>query len=609
MIFTIDELTECSPRAQQPASIKVNLLPHQLSLLHQALDYEIFPRNIFNSACINAFFNLCRKPDCYTMHSRVGILGDKAGAGKSMVVLAMIASRKTVPVPYDTIHYNDINLLSITHQDFVTLNVNVIIVHHTLFKQWTDYLSLTNLTFKCINIKKDVANMEDENITSTDVFLVTASLYKQFTTKMSDIYGEHTRVQRIFFDEFDSLHANGNLVANFYWLVTSAYVNVIDPNARRRQGYRDSMDVYRGRSILHRFIRTCDYSVPITLMSALVVKNKDIFVNNATNMPDIQHYVIVCKDPHTVSVLLGVVSPVVIDMLNAANIEGAITELGLHQVKTEYEMIHALTRESEQIAKNMEIVLSASQQMHFSTPLSREMFVAPTIKSLHEHRHRIATITERIVSNDASTLVCCICFERPERRTIIKCCANSFCFGCLMKWVQRQNTCPMCKHENITKDFIVVMSPSYSSDETSYPETVNEFGSFPHSNLKLANIKILLHSLNQLPSRHILLFSSYDSSFSSVIPVLVELNITFAVLKGNAKRINYYIEMYNKGEIKLLLLNTTYAGSGLNLTNTTDVVMFQKFDSQAKKQIIGRAQRIGRTCKLCVHYLLNENEV
>ena len=111
-----------------------------------------------------------------------------------------------------------------------------------------------------------------------------------------------------------------------------------------------------------------------------------------------------------------------------------------------------------------------------------------------------------------------------------------------------------------------------------------------------------------MASRHILLFTSYDSSFTSVIPVLIELSVSFAVLKGNAGRINNYIDMYNRGEIRVLLLNTTYSGLGLNLTKTTDVIMFQRFNSEAKKQIIGRAYRVGRAVDLDVHYLLNENE-
>jgi hypothetical protein len=37
--------------------------------------------------------------------------------------------------------------------------------------------------------------------------------------------------------------------------------------------------------------------------------------------------------------------------------------------------------------------------------------------------------------------------------------------------------------------------------------------------------------------------------------------------------------------------------------------MFHKFDAEIEKQVIGRAQRCGRTTTLNIHYLLNENEI
>jgi SNF2 family DNA or RNA helicase len=50
-------------------------------------------------------------------------------------------------------------------------------------------------------------------------------------------------------------------------------------------------------------------------------------------------------------------------------------------------------------------------------------------------------------------------------------------------------------------------------------------------------------------------------------------------------------------------------GCGLNIEKTTDIIMFHRFDNQAEQQLIGRAQRMGRTEPLKVHYLLYENEI
>ena len=87
------------------------------------------------------------------------------------------------------------------------------------------------------------------------------------------------------------------------------------------------------------------------------------------------------------------------------------------------------------------------------------------------------------------------------------------------------------------------------------------------------------------------------------------LNINYSDLKGNKHRINNTINDYKNGFIKVLLVNIYNYGSGLNLECSTDIIMFHKFDKLIESQVIGRAQRSGRTEPLNIHYLLNENEI
>ena len=56
------------------------------------------------------------------------------------------------------------------------------------------------------------------------------------------------------------------------------------------------------------------------------------------------------------------------------------------------------------------------------------------------------------------------------------------------------------------------------------------------------------------------------------------------------------------------MLNAKYFGAGMNLQMTTDLVIFHRFNAEMEEQIIGRAQRNGRTSPLNVYYLLHENE-
>ena len=56
------------------------------------------------------------------------------------------------------------------------------------------------------------------------------------------------------------------------------------------------------------------------------------------------------------------------------------------------------------------------------------------------------------------------------------------------------------------------------------------------------------------------------------------------------------------------MLNAINYGSGLNLQMASDIIIYHELDIELETQVIGRAQRLGRTEPLNVYYLLNDNE-
>jgi SNF2 family DNA or RNA helicase len=142
--------------------------------------------------------------------------------------------------------------------------------------------------------------------------------------------------------------------------------------------------------------------------------------------------------------------------------------------------------------------------------------------------------------------------------------------------------------------------PPVQVEETVPEDEVNEKFS------KLKNLEILLKSKKDAK---ILIFSNFDNTFHKVIPILNSLHIRYDYIKGNGDQIKAIVNRYKNGPLDLLLVNTKNYGTGMNLENTTDIIMFHKFDTQLESQVIGRAQRYGRTCSLKVHYLLHENEI
>ena len=125
---------------------------------------------------------------------------------------------------------------------------------------------------------------------------------------------------------------------------------------------------------------------------------------------------------------------------------------------------------------------------------------------------------------------------------------------------------------------------------------------------KYEHLAKILKSRND--NAKILIFSEYDNSFESIVKIVNNLQLKYAHLKGN--NINSTVESYKcentASAINVLFMNSRSYGSGLNLENTTDVILFHRFESEIEKQVIGRAQRPGRFEALNVWYLLHENE-
>jgi hypothetical protein len=107
----------------------------------------------------------------------------------------------------------------------------------------------------------------------------------------------------------------------------------------------------------------------------------------------------------------------------------------------------------------------------------------------------------------------------------------------------------------------------------------------------------------------IIICSNYIRIFNDIKLLLNKYFINYIELDdGNVNSINESIMKYTYGNINVMLLNSNLFGCGLNLQCTTDILFLHKTDITLEKQIIGRAQRMGRKDKLNLWYLMHENE-
>ena len=109
-------------------------------------------------------------------------------------------------------------------------------------------------------------------------------------------------------------------------------------------------------------------------------------------------------------------------------------------------------------------------------------------------------------------------------------------------------------------------------------------------------------------TRKILVFANFDETLKLVEDMLVENGITFLRLQGTYREKAASVKSFREyGTV--MLINSSHSCAGLNIQFATDIVLFHKInDNNVAGQVVGRGQRVGRTCNLQLHSLLFHNE-
>jgi hypothetical protein len=107
----------------------------------------------------------------------------------------------------------------------------------------------------------------------------------------------------------------------------------------------------------------------------------------------------------------------------------------------------------------------------------------------------------------------------------------------------------------------------------------------------------------------ILIYSNYSVGINKLINWFDENNYSYTNFEcGNHADITKAIAKYKNTDIPILIVNDFMYACGMNLEFTTDLLLLHKLEPLIEAQVIGRAQRYGRTSKLHIYKFLNSNE-
>jgi len=105
------------------------------------------------------------------------------------------------------------------------------------------------------------------------------------------------------------------------------------------------------------------------------------------------------------------------------------------------------------------------------------------------------------------------------------------------------------------------------------------------------------------PKGRFIIFSAWDQTFSVIRKCLNTHDIGFIEVNGGVNERKKNIRSFKDGNIRVIFLNSRFNGAGINLQESSDIIVYHRMDNSTLNQIIGRANRIGRVESLNVHHL------
>lgn len=605
------ELNLVDPMASQPSRIKTALKPHQQAALEKAirmeregvLQYDV-PAQVRNRnerwRTAYAYRGKMR------VRTNVGVLGDLVGYGKTLTALSIVASTRPNEILRDTeycysSHGRHVAKFTATCErpdmtpDDHFINTTLVVVPRgPVYVQWLRTIrEQTDLTVLAIDglpmIRKycpppnaSIAQMK-EYFEQYDIVLIKGTTIRTMMDYYTIPYQGTQLVawNRIMVDEaHDILKTVPFFDYRFMWLISATY-HVL-PSV-----------MYGSRAYIVAMLRDI---VTEDNLPFLLVRGNTEFVKSSFTVPEYTETFYMCQLPKRISAIQPFLNGAALERINANDIAGAIRDMGGAN-ETEADIVELVTRDLQKDIRNKEQEIAYTTSIEIAEDY-RQLRLASLNADLTRLRDKMQALTDRI--SQLSTKTCGICFE-PFDTPIVLPCTHVYCGGCLMNWIRMNHkTCPECRTDIACNRMIAVVANANAS--------ANATRSAAAPLRVMDKVDTLIDIINKKPDGKFLIFSRVDSTFFHIVNALERINVSYSEIKGSTAHMMKILERFQRGDIRVILLNTHHAGSGIDISCATDAVIFHQMGAD-KVQAVGRAQRVGRVTPLHVHNLCYPHEM
>jgi hypothetical protein len=493
-----------------------------------------------------------------------GVLSDKPGSGKTFVVLAMIYYAKKI---------------------FKSQGSNIIVVPHNIYSQWVDsidsFLGRT-LTYKCLLEYNEITALftNTELLSKYDIIITTPLNYGVFASSVNSI-GAHVR--RVFFDEADTMK---NLLVDavkskFTWFISASIQRVFDANTLKAK-----IGIY-------------DLYLPELFKNECYCKNS--FIDAVIKLEKPHTEVFVCRDFYLDNILIHILDPEQLKSLNAHDYTEIRQDCDGFPVKNTKDIVRQMYIYSKQVV-NEQDELSKDLEKKLKFPNRQEHSrTVETYNKVQERKNKYLNIHMQIKMLVEKNNICIECWEPVIKEQspidIYRAeCNDIMCQSCWER-IEEKYKCVGCKIPHLKINY--------------KPEEFDITSKMVKENLKnKLNKFVILDKIIELTGTKVLIYTKYRGLSNYLKNLSYKLNFEYGELNGgNIKQIDGILKEFKSNpNMKILLIDDSYFGVGLNIEYATDFIFIHKTEPEIESQLIGRAQRFGRTEKLNIWKLLYPNE-
>ena len=622
-------IEESSIQAKQPKSIKTKLYNFQSATLYHALNFEKTKE-----------IRIQDENREILIETNMGVIANKVGSGKSLIALSLIDNDEIKKSEYICSFVSDNNLVKeyIKTNYCHKFNVNLLVVPHNLISQWSSYIENdTTYKYKILSKKKELneifgeLNIDDNKISirgeliskekymqnikeylgDTKVLLISSTYFLYFVNILYEIGIESDICfDRIFYDEADSINMSNNkkLDANFYWFISSSSKNLRIPNAEFRYvkmkidgdpKYIRYKLVKDGGIQKNGFIKNSFESIKNYERSGKIyLKCNNDFIESNLKIPKTIEHIIKVKNPEILNIFGKVINNEIKKLIAEGDIVGAIQKLNCNYNPKD-DILKIFT---EKLANQLEDKKSLLEMIGKKKEITEEIRKQKAVKiesDIKELDEKINYIYERIKGKQ----ICPISGDDILNEAYTPCCNKCFEFENLISWLEIKESCPICR-EKLVSNKIFVRDQEENAKKHKKKSFLNILSKYDEV------IKILEKVDKNKPGR-VLIFSENNNTFDKLEGLLKKENINYNILSGNNNRINKILNFYREEatDLRVILMNVKNYGCGINLENTSDIILMHSINDNLEKQVIGRAERNGRKGSLNLWKIFYEDEI